>query len=70
MDPITQSLTGLVLSRAGLNRLAPYGTAIALIAANAPDLDVVTAPWGIVTYLHYHRHITHATVTAGSRYTS
>ncbi len=64
MDPITHSLTGLVLSRAGLNRLAPYATSIALLAANAPDLDVVTAPWGITTYLHYHRHITHAIIMA------
>ncbi len=64
MDPITHSLTGVVLSRAGLNRLGHYATPIALIAANMPDADVVTAPWGIVTYLHYHRHVTHGVIMA------
>lgn len=60
MDPITHTLTGFALSRAGLNRLAPYATPIALLAANAPDIDIVAAPWGAATYLQYHRHITHA----------
>jgi len=62
MDPITHTLTGLTLSRAGLNRIAPYATPIALLAANAPDIDVLAAPWGTATYLHYHRHITHALI--------
>ncbi len=62
MDPITHTLTGLALSRAGLNRLAPYATPVALLAANAPDIDVVTSPWGVTSYLHYHRHITHGLI--------
>ncbi len=62
MDPITHTLAGLTLSRAGLNRIAPYATPIALLAANAPDIDVLAAPWGTATYLHYHRHITHALI--------
>ncbi len=62
MDPITHTLTGLALSRAGLNRLSAYATPVLLLAANAPDVDILTAPWGGVTYLHYHRHLTHALV--------
>jgi inner membrane protein len=60
MDPLTHSLTGLALSRAGLNRLSGYATPILLLAANAPDIDIVTLAGGSVNYLHYHRHITHA----------
>jgi len=62
MDPITHTLTGLALSRAGLNRVSPYATPVLCLAANAPDCDIVTAPWGSVAYLHFHRHITHGLV--------
>lgn len=63
MDPLTHTLTGLALSRAGLRRLSPYATPIVLLAANGPDIDILAAPWGAVTYLHYHRHITHALIS-------
>jgi inner membrane protein len=33
-----------------------------LIAANIPDIDVAMAAGGSVSYLHYHRHLTHALV--------
>lgn len=33
---------------------------VLLLAANAPDIDVVSAFGGALTYLEYHRHITHA----------
>jgi inner membrane protein len=62
MDPLTHTLTGLALSRAGLNRLTAYATPILLIAANAADADILLAPFGATTYLHYHRHITHALI--------
>ena len=62
MDPLTHTLTGLALSRAGLNRLSVHATPVLMLAANAPDCDIVTAPWGAVSYLHYHRHITHGLV--------
>jgi inner membrane protein len=55
---------GLALSRAGLNRLTPQATAILLLAANAPDIDVATAAGGSLAYLHYHRHLTHSLVMA------
>jgi inner membrane protein len=60
MDPLTHTLTGLAMSRAGLKRLSAHATPVLLLAASAPDIDIVTAPWGAVSYLHYHRHITHA----------
>jgi inner membrane protein len=60
MDPLTHTLTGLALSRAGLKRLSIYATPILLLAVNAPDIDIVTFPAGAATYLHYHRYITHA----------
>ncbi len=62
MDNITHSLTGLLLSRAGLDRLTPRATWILLLAANAPDIDVVSAFGGSLNYLHYHRHFTHSLV--------
>jgi inner membrane protein len=31
-----------------------------VLAANAPDIDVVSAAGGSLAYLHYHRHLTHA----------
>ena len=63
MDPLTHTATGLFLSRAGLNRWTPRATAILILAANAPDLDIVTASGGPSAYLHYHRHLTHALVS-------
>jgi inner membrane protein len=60
MDNLTHTLTGLFLSRAGLNRLTPNASAILMLAANAPDIDFVSAAGGSVNYLHYHRHLTHS----------
>lgn len=35
-----------------------------LVAANAPDLDVIGTARGSLAYLQYHRHLTHAIVMA------
>lgn len=51
-----------MLARAGLDRLTPRATWILLLAANAPDVDIVTAFGGSLNYLHYHRHLTHSLV--------
>lgn len=64
MDNLTHTLTGVMLSRAGLNRLAPRATLTLLLAANAPDIDVVTRAWGSLAYLRHHRGLTHAVVAA------
>jgi len=60
MDNITHTLTGLMMSRAGLKRLSPRAGAIAMIAANIPDVDVISGFWGAPAYFHYHRWYTHA----------
>lgn len=64
MDPLTHTATGLLLGRAGLNRWTPQAAAILILAANAPDIDIVTAGGGSLNYLHYHRHLTHSLAAA------
>lgn len=60
MDPLTHSATGLLLGRAGLNRFSERASWVLLLAANAPDIDIVTLWRGSLNYLNYHRHITHS----------
>ncbi len=60
MDPLTHSATGLFLSRAGLGRYAAHAPWILVLAANAPDIDIVTLAGGQLNYLNYHRHLTHS----------
>ena len=60
MDNLTHTATGLFLARAGLKKWSPGATAIVVLAANAPDIDIVSALRGSLNYLHYHRHITHS----------
>src|ERR1700689_2998079 len=60
MDPLTHSVTGIFLGRAGLNRFCEQAPWILVLAANAPDIDIVTLFGGSLTYLHYHRHLTHS----------
>jgi len=60
MDTLTHTATGLFLSRAGLKHWSPLATPIILLAANAPDIDIVALAGGSLHYLHYHRHLTHS----------
>lgn len=60
MDNLTHSLTGLMLSRAGLNRFYPRATLLLILAANAPDADFVTIVRGPLYYFEQHRGITHS----------
>ena len=60
MENLTHTLTGLMLSRAGLNKNLPRASLLLMMAANAPDVDVATAIGGAGTYFSYHRGITHA----------
>lgn len=60
MDNLTHSLAAVLLARTGLGRLAPAGTALTVLAANLPDVDIVASLWGSLAYLEYHRHFTHA----------
>jgi inner membrane protein len=63
MENLTHTLTGLMLSRAGLNRWCPLATPILLLASNAPDIDIVYRLGGSLTYLDHHREISHAFVS-------
>lgn len=60
MDNLTHSLTGIFLARAGLDRITPRASWVLFLAANAPDIDVVSAFGGSLNFLHYHRHLTHS----------
>ena len=64
MDPLTHSATGIFLGRAGLNRALPQAPWILLLAANVPDIDILSACWGTLAYLNFHRNLTHAIALA------
>jgi inner membrane protein len=59
MEPITHFLTGACIGRAGLNRKTAYATLVAVLAAEAADLDVLWSLAGPVEELKHHRGITH-----------
>ena len=63
MDNLTHSLIGLTAAKAGLEKLSPGATVLCMLAANAPDVDLVVRlfrdEW---SYLHHHRGITHSIV--------
>ena len=59
MDNLTHTLVGVLLARSLLGRLAPRATLMCVVAANIPDIDIVTSSSSI-DYLNYHRHITHS----------
>jgi len=60
MDNLTHTAVGLFLSRVGLGGWSPRALPIVILAANAPDIDVLSAAGGALNYLHYHRHVTHS----------
>jgi inner membrane protein len=61
MDNLTHSLVGLAAAKAGLERLSPRATAICILAANAPDSDIVWLIFGDRwSFLQNHRGITHS----------
>jgi inner membrane protein len=64
MDNLTHSLTGLMLSRAGLNRFYPRATLVLVIAANIPDIDFLAIVRGPLYYFEQHRGITHSIAAA------
>src|SRR6478672_4439334 len=64
MDNVTHTLTGLMLARAGLCGKTKGATVMMMLAANAPDMDVVSWFGGTLTYLEHHREYTHALVFA------
>ena len=61
MDNLTHSLAGLLIARSAPGPSVPRAAALCVIAANIPDLDIVSM-FDPATYLVYHRHLTHAIV--------
>lgn len=64
MDNLTHTLTGIVLARAGFDRVTPHAAWLLAIASNVPDLDIVSGLFGARAYLEYHRGFTHAAILA------
>ena len=64
MDNLTHTLTGLALSQAGLNRWYARPALVLMLAANIPDIDIVTIAGGPFNYFEYHRGITHSVAMA------
>src|SRR5262245_21123445 len=58
----THTLIGLCVARTGLDRLAPQAIWTAAVAANLPDIDIVTAINGMDSYITLHRGITHGLI--------
>ncbi|MEO8596235.1 MAG: metal-dependent hydrolase [Candidatus Solibacter sp.] len=64
MDNLTHTAIGLFLARIGPAKWSPRATAVMLVAANLPDADAVSWLGGTLSYLSFHRHLTHAVVLA------
>ncbi len=62
MEPVEHFLMGAALSRAGLNRTTGYATLVMVLAAEAPDLDVLYGFGGPVAGLEHHRGWTHTLI--------
>jgi inner membrane protein len=60
MEPVTHFLFGAVMGRAGLNRKTALATATLTLAAEAPDLDVLSRFGGSAFALNHHRGFTHS----------
>lgn len=59
MDNVTHSLVGLMLGR-----VSGRSAAMMVVAANLPDIDIVSWAGGTLTYLEYHRGIAHSLMAA------
>jgi inner membrane protein len=62
LEPITHFLTGAALSRAGFNRKTALATLTMTLAAEAPDIDILTYSRSSLFELAHHRGITHSFV--------
>jgi inner membrane protein len=59
MDNVTHSLVGLMMSRAVATR-PPRAAVMMILAANLPDIDVVSGLGGALSYIEWHRSYTHS----------
>jgi inner membrane protein len=62
LEPITHFLTGVCLGRAGLNRKTALATLTLTLAAEAPDLDIISGFRGSAFGFAHHRGFTHSFV--------
>jgi len=62
LEPVTHFLTGAVLARSGFNSKTALATATMTLAAEAPDLDVLSGLRGPVYGFAHHRGFTHSFV--------
>jgi inner membrane protein len=60
LEPVTHFLTGACLGRAGLNRKTALATLTLTLAAEAPDLDIVSQFHGRAFGFAHHRGFTHS----------
>jgi inner membrane protein len=60
LEPVTHFLTGACLGRAGLNRKTALATLTLTLAAEAPDLDVLSRIGGPAFGFAHHRGFTHS----------
>jgi inner membrane protein len=60
MDNLTHTLTAVAISQTGLNRKTRFATLTLILAANAPDIDILSGLKDSITYLKYHRGISHS----------
>jgi inner membrane protein len=60
LEPVTHFLFGATMSRAGLNRKTALATVTLTLAAEAPDLDVISRFGGSAFGLNHHRGFTHS----------
>src|SRR5215471_4261528 len=64
LDPVTHLLTGACMGRAGLNRTTSLATLTLVLAADAPDADMLGFLGGSVTGFQHHRGFTHTLLGA------
>ncbi|MGO8792712.1 MAG: metal-dependent hydrolase [Terriglobia bacterium] len=62
MDNLTHTLTAVAISQTGLNRKTRFATLTLILASNAPDIDILLGFKNGITYLKYHRGITHSLI--------
>jgi inner membrane protein len=60
MDNLTHGLVGLMMSRSGIDRKITRAAPLMILAANIPDVDVVSLLGGRLSYLTWHRSYTHS----------
>lgn len=64
LEPVTHLLTAACISRTGLNRKTGLATLTMVLAAEAPDADILAFIGGSVTGFAHHRGFTHTLVGA------